>query len=93
MKLFHGSNVAVEQPRLIKSDRRLDFGSGFYLTSSYSQASKWAVLTVRRRLSGAPLVSSYEFDDHAASNLKDQYAFKTQAAISCLNFSEVSETC
>ena len=38
MILYHGSNIAVEKPKILQSDRRLDFGTGFYLTSSYEQA-------------------------------------------------------
>lgn len=33
MKLYHGSSVVVEKPKILLSDRRLDFGTGFYLTS------------------------------------------------------------
>lgn len=32
MKLYHGSSVVVEKPKILLSDRRLDFGTGFYLT-------------------------------------------------------------
>ena len=32
MILYHGSNIAVEKPKILQSDRRLDFGTGFYLT-------------------------------------------------------------
>lgn len=69
MKLYHGSNVAVEKPRLLQSDRRLDFGPGFYCTSSYDQAARWAAITARRRESGTPLVSVYEFDEKALPDL------------------------
>ena len=34
MKLFHGSNVIVNTPRILTKLRALDFGAGFYLTSS-----------------------------------------------------------
>ena len=30
MVLYHGSNVTVEQPKLIRQNRYLDFGFGFY---------------------------------------------------------------
>ncbi len=63
MKLYHGSNVKVEQPRLIMSDRKLDFGEGFYLTSSYEQAERWAELTTKRRKKGHPIISVYEVDE------------------------------
>ncbi|MBW3080715.1 DUF3990 domain-containing protein [Bifidobacterium saguinibicoloris] len=64
MRLYHGSNVEVRHPRLLRSDRRLDFGPGFYLTSSLEQASRWAVLSAKRRRTGSPFVTVYEFDEH-----------------------------
>ena len=69
MKLYHGSNVVVEKPRLLRSDRRLDFGAGFYLTSSFEQAKRWAVLTARRRETGSPLVSVFDFDEQMAKGV------------------------
>lgn len=33
MILYHGSNVEVPKPRLLKVQRELDFGKGFYTTS------------------------------------------------------------
>ena len=70
MILYHGSNMAVENPRLIPAKRMLDFGPAFYLTSDLEQAKKWALRTQRMRENGAPLVSVYEFDDLALSSLK-----------------------
>lgn len=40
MKLYHGNNVEVKEPKIIQSDRRLDFGTGFYMTTSYEQAER-----------------------------------------------------
>jgi len=40
MKLYHGSNVAVKNLEIIQINRKLDFGTGFYLTSDYEQAKK-----------------------------------------------------
>ena len=157
MTLYHGSNVEVKEPKIIKSKRLLDFGTGFYLTSDYEQAKKWAVRTTARREEGVPTISvfsieeceiekleslifdaankewlryislnrtdksaedSYDlvigpvandqairtvnnylkgyFDEDIAiqlllpQNLKDQYAFKTEKALSILEFSEVN---
>lgn len=70
MKLYHGSNIAVEKPKILQSDRRLDFGTGFYLTSSYEQAERWAFLTVKRRGAGKQIITSYDFDEEALSALK-----------------------
>ena len=70
MILYHGSNVAVEIPRLIPAKRLLDFGSAFYLTSDLEQAKKWALRTRNIRESGTPLVSVYEFDDRQLTELR-----------------------
>ena len=49
MILYHGSNIEVKHPQIIRSRKLLDFGAGFYLTSDYGQAKKWAVRTTGRR--------------------------------------------
>ncbi len=51
-------------------DRRLDFGTGFYLTTSLEQAERWAELTAQRRGSGVPTVTVYEFDESKLAQLK-----------------------
>jgi hypothetical protein len=58
--LYHGSNVEVKKPKLIPSKRLLDFGAGFYLTSDFEQAKKWALRTTNNRECGKPAVSVYE---------------------------------
>ena len=45
MKLYHGSLEVVSDPRIITPNRTLDYGRGFYTTTSYEQAEQW----VRRR--------------------------------------------
>ena len=70
MKLYHGSNVEVPTPELLPSVRALDFGRGFYLTSDFEQAARWARTAVLRRGEGAAVVSVYEFDEPAAGALK-----------------------
>ena len=67
MLLYHGSNVAVKEPKIIESNRALDFGGGFYLTSDYDQAAKWAKLMVLRRGEGTPTVTVFDYDEEAAS--------------------------
>lgn len=69
MKLFHGSNVAVQAPVLFKTDRRVDFGPGFYVTSSLEQASRWARTVTFRRGEGHPTVTVYDFDNSSAEDL------------------------
>lgn len=57
-------------PKLIQSVRALDFGQAFYLTSDFDQASRWAKTSVLRRNEGRAIVSVYEFDELAASQLR-----------------------
>ena len=42
MILYHGSNVVVSEPKLIKQNRFLDFGFGFYTTTNKKQAVSFA---------------------------------------------------
>lgn len=60
MILYHGSNVEVRRPRVLTTNRSLDFGAGFYTTSNLDQAKRWARLQAQRRRSGSALVSVYE---------------------------------
>ncbi len=62
MILYHGSNVEVRQPHLLRIKRDLDFGKGFYTTSSFEQAESWAKQTTRIRRDGTACVSCYETD-------------------------------
>jgi len=63
MLVYHGSNVAVESPRLIAPNRALDFGSGFYTTVNLEQAESFAGNVVNRNEGrGIPTVSYYEVD-------------------------------
>ena len=68
MKLYHGSDVIVDKPQVRKPNRTLDYGSGFYTTTSYDQAEKW----VRRKLSEnipCGYVCVYEIDEQDIANL------------------------
>ena len=66
MLLYHGGNVEVAKPRLIGQIRGLDFGAGFYLTTSEEQADRFSNVIVNRRKSGNATISIYEFDMDAA---------------------------
>ena len=70
LRLYHGSNVTVKEPKIIVSDRRLDFGTGFYLTTSYEQARRWAELTTARRKKGRETITVFDFDETALQRLK-----------------------
>ena len=63
MIIYHGSNVLVEKPILIKATRTLDFGYGFYTTTSKEQAYKWARIKQRRENINKGFISIYEIPD------------------------------
>lgn len=69
MILFHGSNVDVREPKLLKIQRKLDFGKGFYTTSDQEQATKWAKRTAARLKQNFGFVTVYEIDDALMSTL------------------------
>ena len=63
MFVYHGSDVAVENPKLIIPNRTLDYGSGFYTTMNLKQAESFAHNVVNRNEGrGRPIVSYYEID-------------------------------
>ena len=66
MILYHGSNVIVDQPKLIQQNRFLDFGFGFYTTTNKIQAVSFADKVTKRRRSGQKAVSIYEIDEAVA---------------------------
>jgi hypothetical protein len=48
MELYHGSIQKVIRPVIIEQQRLLDFGKGFYITSSKEQAEQWALIKEKR---------------------------------------------
>lgn len=70
MILYHGSNVEVKNPKLLKIQRELDFGKGFYTTSDLEQAEKWAKRTAKRLKQNKGYVNIYELDDIEMEKLR-----------------------
>lgn len=66
MILYHGSNITVESPKLIKQNRFLDFGFGFYTTTNKDQAINFAKKVTEKRKKGTPTVNIYEIDEDIA---------------------------
>lgn len=62
MILYHGSTDLVKEPEIRKGDAFLDFGIGFYTTTSYEQAERWARIKMRRNNANIGYVAIYEFD-------------------------------
>ncbi|MCR4565160.1 MAG: DUF3990 domain-containing protein [Bacteroidales bacterium] len=68
MKLYHGSPLIVVEPRILMPNRTLDYGAGFYTTTSEQQAQDWAI----RRISGqeCAFVNIYDLEEQAAATFK-----------------------
>lgn len=64
MRLYHGSNMMIENIDLSKCKPYKDFGRGFYLTEIKEQAEKMAGRTAAI-YGGEPTVTEFEFDEAA----------------------------
>ena len=68
MILYHGSVEIVENPEVRIPSRSLDYGSGFYTTTSLKQAEDW----VKRKLNNniqVGYINVYELDESMINNL------------------------
>ena len=66
MILYHGSNVIVDQPKLIRQNRYLDFGFGFYTTTNWEQAVNFAQKVTDRRKMGEATLNIYSVNEAVA---------------------------
>lgn len=66
MTVYHGSDTIVDIPRILEIKRPLDFGGGFYVTTSGEQARKWAVKVAYRNANTHRCINKYEFDEAGA---------------------------
>lgn len=64
MKLYHGSTVTVKRPSLRPGRTNTDFGKGFYTTTDYEQAARWARIRRERASAEYAIVSVYDIDDN-----------------------------
>ena len=63
MKLFHGSNIEIDEVDLAKCMPNKDFGCGFYTTLLEEQA--WRMAQRRAKIDGgSPVVTVYEVPDN-----------------------------
>ena len=69
MKLFHSSTLVVEKPKLIETQRFLDFGKGFYTTTNQNQAERWAKIKQKRLQNNTlAIVSIYQLPKNIFSD-------------------------
>ena len=70
MKIYHGSIEKVESPEIRESNRTLDYGQGFYITTSYEQAEAWVRRRMNEKRTSRGYVCVYELNEAALESLK-----------------------
>ncbi len=80
--LYHGSYTAVPDIDLTFCRRGLDFGKGFYLTSSYDQAKSFVRSAVRKAINLRRVSSDFCLSD----GIINIYRFHENAALSSYMF-------
>ena len=63
MLLYHGSYTSVPQIDLDKCNAGLDFGKGFYVTTSYEQAVSFVPNSVKRNIKAGNIPSDFDVSD------------------------------
>ena len=63
MLVYHVSVEVVENPEIRESNRTLDYGSGFYTTTSYEQAAAWVKRRMAELNKSKGYVCVYELDE------------------------------
>ena len=71
MRLYHGSNMRIEEIDLKRGRRGKDFGQGFYLSADRNQAQMMAERTVDREETGEATLTIYEFDESILTTHSD----------------------
>lgn len=70
MLLYHGSYTAVPEIDLDKCNAGLDFGKGFYVTSSYRQAISFVPNSVKKAIRAGVIPEDFNVDDGQISVYK-----------------------
>ncbi|MDR2345049.1 MAG: DUF3990 domain-containing protein [Planctomycetaceae bacterium] len=69
MKVYHGSYLKIDKIDLNICEPHKDFGQGFYVTSIYTQAVKWANRIGRKHHTNG-VVTEFTFFENAFTNKK-----------------------
>ena len=63
MQIYHGGFTAIPEPKILKPNHAMDFGTGFYTTTSFEQAKKWSLIKKDRFNYEKAVVSTFEMDN------------------------------
>lgn len=69
MKLYHGSLEVVSHPEVRVATRTLDYGNGFYATTSYQQAEAWVKRRAGEKRAKKGYVNIFDFDFSSLNKL------------------------
>ncbi len=72
-KIYHGSIEEVRIPEIRQPNRSLDYGSGFYTTTSFEQARKLVERRIKSKGVSVGYVNVYELDDELIKNMKSLF--------------------
>lgn len=70
MILYHGSLEVVDKPAILNPNHTMDYGKGFYTTTSKEQADKWVVRKIASAKQSVGYTNVYSFDEASLSLLK-----------------------
>lgn len=70
MKIYHGGFSEVPSPKILEPSRAMDFGNGFYATTSFEQEKKWALIKKDRFHYEKAIVSAFEVDSEIFKTAK-----------------------
>ena len=102
MKIYHGSLEVVEHPLILPPQRTLDYGQGFYTTTSERQSKEWVERRMHEKHTSCGYVNIYKYEAGAISvetlirelktyKLVEQYLFHTNKALTALHFVEATK--
>ena len=63
MTIYHGGFKEVFEPKILSPVRAMDFGNGFYTTTSFEQAKKWSLIKKDRFHYEKAIVSYFEMNN------------------------------
>lgn len=72
-RVYHGSIDEVVNPEIRQPNRSLDYGSGFYTTTSYEQAKRWVERRMKDKGVAIGYVNIYELDEKLVKCMKSLF--------------------
>lgn len=72
-RVYHGSIDEVVNPEIRQPNRSLDYGAGFYTTTSYEQAKRWVERRMKDKGVAVGYVNIYELDEKLVKHMKSLF--------------------